>query len=32
MRLRPVVPVFFLENNHDTQLDGVALPQGSFVI
>jgi cytochrome P450 len=32
MRLRPVAPVFFLENNHDTEIDGVTLPAGSFVI
>jgi cytochrome P450 len=32
MRLRPVAPVFFVENNQDAELGGVALPAGSFVI
>lgn len=32
MRLRPVAPLFFMENNHDTVLDGVALPEGTMVI
>jgi cytochrome P450 len=32
MRLSPVAPVFFLENNTEAELDGVALPAGTFVI
>jgi cytochrome P450 len=32
MRLRPVAPVFFVENNQEAELDGVVLPAGSFVI
>jgi len=32
MRLRPVAPVLFLENNQDTVLEGVALPEGTLVI
>jgi cytochrome P450 len=32
MRLRPVAPVIFLENNRDTVLDGIALPEGTLVI
>jgi cytochrome P450 len=32
MRLRPVAPVFFMENNVPTVLEGVALPAGSAVI
>lgn len=32
MRLKPVAPLFFMENNRETQLGGVALPEGSMVI
>ena len=32
MRLSPVAPVFFVENNQDAELGGVVLPAGSFVI
>jgi len=32
MRLRPVAPVHYSENNHATVLDGIALPEGTFVI
>jgi cytochrome P450 len=32
MRLRPVAPIFFMENNAPTVLEGVALPAGSAVI
>lgn len=32
MRLRPVGPVFFMENNRETALDGVAVPRGTLVL
>jgi len=32
MRLRPVAPMFFMENNRATTLDGIAIPAGSFVV
>jgi cytochrome P450 len=32
MRLRPVAPALFLENNKETELDGVVLPEGTFVM
>ena len=32
MRLRPVGPLAYLENNVSTELDGVALPAGTFVL
>ncbi len=32
MRLHPVAPVFFLENNRDAVLEGVRLPAGTMVI
>jgi len=32
MRLRPVAPLFFLESNRATTLDGIAVPAGCFVI
>jgi len=28
MRLRPVAPMFFMENNRATTLDGIAIPAG----
>ncbi len=32
MRLRPVGPVSYVENNATTEIEGVALPAGTFVI
>jgi cytochrome P450 len=32
MRLRPVAPMFFMESNRATTLDGIAVPAGTFVI
>jgi len=32
MRLRPVAPMFFMENNRAITLDGIAIPADSFVI
>jgi cytochrome P450 len=32
MRLRPVAPIFFMENNRPATLDDIALPAGTFVI
>jgi len=32
MRLRPVAPLGYLENNTPTEIDGVALPAGTFVL
>ncbi len=32
MRLRPVGPLAYLENNLPTEIDGVALPAGTFVL
>jgi cytochrome P450 len=32
MRLRPVAPLNFLENNDETALDGVRLPPGTLVV
>jgi cytochrome P450 len=32
MRLRPVAPMFFMENNRATTLEDIAIPVGSFVI
>jgi len=32
MRLRPVAPLIFLENNQETVIEGVKLPESSFVI
>jgi cytochrome P450 len=32
MRLRPVAPLLFMENNRAITLDGIAIPAGSFVI
>jgi cytochrome P450 len=32
MRLRPVAPLFFFENNAQTSIDGLRLPEGTMVI